>query len=213
MVTKTNSREKRRYFHKIGTLVKKTYHYSYTPVIFSFLTVALFGWYAIKPTIQTILYLKREIQDKTSVSQKMEDKISSLIEAQMNIESLQNQLPLVSEALPETPELINLVSQLKNLALINNASLSAIQTGNTPLYKEKIGNKTRSAKLVNVPLTVSITGPYPAIQSFLSGLFEMRRLVTVDSLNIVNLFAQPGASRTAGSNLRLVLKLNTYYLD
>ena len=79
---KTEIQRYRKYYHSLEPVLAKPRSKAYTTIVFSFLAVSLFGWYAIMPTIQTILFLQREIKDKTQLSTQMEDKIAALIEAQ-----------------------------------------------------------------------------------------------------------------------------------
>ena len=65
----------KRYYLSMEPVLTKPVNQAYTAIIFSFLAVSLFGWYAIRPTVQTIVTLKREIADKTVLNKQMEDKI------------------------------------------------------------------------------------------------------------------------------------------
>src|SRR3989338_2007521 len=113
---KTEIHRYKRYYQSIEQVANKPQARAYTTAIFSFLAVSLFGWYAIRPTLQTILYLRREIIDKTDISKKMEEKISNLIGAQATYQSVENQLPLLHAALPTNPQAVSLVQQIKKLA-------------------------------------------------------------------------------------------------
>src|SRR4030042_3240810 len=105
----------RRYYTAIEPILDKPRTRIYTAVIFSFLAISLFGWYAIKPTVQTIITLRKEIAEKTILNQQMEEKIASLIEAQNQYQAIHPQLSLLKEAIPSNPEAIELVIQTKNL--------------------------------------------------------------------------------------------------
>jgi len=212
---KINSSQFRRFYQQLEPLVRKAYPSSYVPVIFSFLVVALFGWYAIKPTMQTILYLRREIADKTEVSQKMEAKISALIEAQNNLEAWAMQLPLVQQALPLKPEILELTMQMRNLAAVTGASISAVQASNISLSGEEkpaVAKDSKTKKEEGLSLTAVVSGPYATLHSFITGLFEMRRVVTLSSFSFTPTAGSSAGGSDGSSALLLVLKLNTYYL-
>src|SRR3989339_1155323 len=125
--------EYRKYYRSLEPMLKKPKTKQYSTVIFFFLTVALFGWFAIKPTIQTILYLQREIVDKKAVNTQMDDKINALIEAQAILENIQPQLEVISYTIPTNPQAVDIARQLKNLAEVSQASLSAIQIASVPI--------------------------------------------------------------------------------
>ena len=105
-----------KYYKALEPKLNKPTSKAYTTIVFSFLVVSLFGWYAIRPTIQTIIYLQREIRDKTELSKKMEDKISALIEAQAYYQEIEPLLPVIDQALPSKPDAIPVLIQLRNLA-------------------------------------------------------------------------------------------------
>ena len=201
----------RRFYQAITPIVNRPYTRTYTTVIFSILAISLFGWYAIRPTVQTILFLRREIADKTTVNQKMEEKITALIEAQAAYEEIEPRLPLVSEALPEIPEAIDIVTQLRNLAVTSGASISAIQTSSVPLLGAEAtpsSKITTTQKQAEFPVVTVISGPYQTVKSFLDGLTGMRRLVTIEGMEIAPVKGEVGSNA-----LRLVVRLNTYYLS
>src|SRR5437762_11759734 len=97
---KTEYEKYRRYYQSLTPNLDKPENRAYTAIIFSFLVVSLFGWYAIRPTMQTIFTLKREIADNTEINIQMENKISALIEAQAGYQEVEPKIPIVNQALP-----------------------------------------------------------------------------------------------------------------
>ncbi len=200
----------RRYYQNLAPMVNSLKNRTYTAAIFSFIAAALFGWYAIRPTVKTILFLKREIKDKIVVNQKMEEKINSLIEAQATYESAQNQLPDLDEALPETSEAIELVRELRNVALLSSASISAIQIQAVPIGEEATpGGKTAKKQTGEFTITMVASGTYTTIRSVLNTIVSLRRIVTVDTLTITPERQGPGPS--TGGLLQLVIKVKSYF--
>jgi Tfp pilus assembly protein PilO len=198
----------KRYYQSLEPIFKRPVTRAYTTVIFSFLAVSLFGWYAIRPTIQTILYLRREITDKIAINKKMEDKISALIEAQANYQQVEPLLPSFSQGFPVRPDAVPAVIQMRNLASISGVLISAVQLPSVPLINLK-------DKQNSFDITVSIQGPYSAIRSYIEGLLSMRRIVTIDNFSVVGAPSSPTASASASISqqvLQLALKLKTYYL-
>jgi Tfp pilus assembly protein PilO len=224
---KTEIQRYRRYYQNLEPMLQKPKGKVYTTIVFSFLAVSLFGWYAIRPTVQTILYLRREIQDKTEINKKMEDKITSLIEAQANYEQVSQQIQSVYQALPETPKPAELIIQLRNLASASGVMISSLQLPTVPLLGQeatpgaaKAISKTDpakpSGKQGEVSLTMAIRGSYEAIRSYLDGIINMRRVVWIEDMSILpardeSLRASDSAT-PQGSFLQLVLKLKGYYL-
>ncbi len=218
---KTEIERYKRYYQNIGSSAGQPYTQAYTAAIFSFLAVSLFGWYAIRPTIETILFLQREITDNKAVSQQMEVKISKLIDAQAALQQYQKDLPLLAQALPQNPSAINVAAALKKLGNNTGATISAINLASTPLVSgaaSQSGETNSTAlsslpnqKIIDIPITLTASGTYPNLQNFLNGIINLRRIITINSIDLAP-NAQADVS-TSEIQLRIVLKLTAHYLE
>jgi len=199
-----------RYYQKIQPMLKKPHFRASTTAIFSFLAISLFAWYAIRPTAQTIIHLRREIADKTDLNQQMENKITTLIEVQETYETIKNRLPVIKQALPENPDAIILARQLRNLANISGASISAMQIPSLPIFGKEAtpGAKQAPPKpLEQYPVTIVLSGPYASLESFMDGLLTMRRILSVDTIS----FKKAVTKMEFTQDLQLSLRLMSYY--
>lgn len=200
----------RRYYQKITPILKKPKMREYTTAVFSFLAISLFVLYAIRPTAQTIIFLRREIADKITLNEQMENKITALIEAQATYETVKDRLAVVDEALPKNPDAVILARQLRNLALVFGASVSAIQIPSLPIlgHEATPGAKLAATKpLENFPVSIVVSGTYPSLRSFLDGLLTLRRITSIDIITI-----KPAARQGfAGDTLQLSIRLQSYY--
>lgn len=215
---KTEYERYRRYYQSLEPTLKKPKTSVYTMSILSFLAVSLFGWYGIRPTMQTILFLRREIADNQIVSQQMEDKITRLVEAQAAFQNAGDKLLAINQALPVDPNVLNLIGQLKNLARSTDSSLSAIQVPAVPLLPS-VATVSASAlptgKLTEIPLVVVATGSYTKMRAFLEGVVGMRRLFSIETIGLAPAREEMTASKTAtasGTLLRMVIRINGYYM-
>ncbi len=141
----------------------------------------------------------------------MEEKITNLIEAQAAYEAASDRLPLISEAVPETPEAVELATQLRNLAALSGASISAIQVQSVPIGTDATPSASAQEDKKDGPtftLTAVLDGPYAAISSFLDGTVALRRITTID---LVSLRPDRGAGALGSPTINLVLKLTSYY--
>lgn len=205
-----SSEQFHRYYQKLQPILKKPKMRASTTAVFSFLAISLFAWYAIRPTAQTIIHLQREIADKTTLNERMENKITALIEAQATYEEIQNRLPVIRQALPGNPDAIILARQLRNLADLSGASISAIQIPSLPI----LGNEaTPGAKLAppkpleEFPVSVVLTGPYASLKAFMDGLLTMRRIASIDNIS----FRMGLAKLILVDELQLSIRLTSYY--
>lgn len=208
----------KKYYLSLEPTLNKPTNRAYTAIIFSFLAVSLFGWYAIRPTMQTIFTLKREIVDKTGVDKKMEDKISALIEAQANFENIQNDLPVITEALPLDPEPVRALGQLSGLASNSGVVIIGLSVPPVPLYNDPVKSKIPAAGKVNsLPITLSASGTYKNIKSFLVGITNLRRIFQITDMTFTprqetSGTATPSAAQVpASTQVQIDLKLNVFY--
>ncbi len=200
----------RRYYKDLAPLLKKPKMRASTTAVFSFLAVSLFLWYAVRPTAQTIIYLQREIKDKTTLNKQMEAKITALIEAQATYETIASRLPLLVDALPRSPDPAILAVELRNIANVSQASISAMQIAGVPLTTK---DATPGAKLIarqplqDFTISLVISGPYTAIKAFLDGLITLRRITTIDMVSI----RQGVTLNSSDTALQLSIRLKSYY--
>ncbi len=207
----TSGSQFHRYYQKLSPVLKKPKMRATTTAVFSFLAISLFAWYAIRPTAQTIIFLRREIADKTVLNEQMENKISTLIEVQATYETIKDRLPVIEQALPYNPDAVILARQLRNLAVINGASISAIQIPSLPVLGQEAtpGAKlTPSKQLEQFPLSVVLSGSYTSIKGFMDGLLTLRRITGIDTISIKPALRQG----LPGDALQLSIRLQSYYL-
>ena len=222
---KTELQRYRKYYQSLEPVFKRPASRAYTAVIFSFLAVSLFGWYAIRPTIQTILFLRREISDKVEINRKMEDKIAALIEAQVYYQEIETLIPIIDDALPIQPDAVPLMIQLRNLASGSGVLIDTIQIPSVPLLGQDALPATKSAQMPSqvkgtskqliYDFSLAVQGPYSSVRSYLEGILVMRRLVTLKGFSIVPTKTDISASQSATPSarlLRLALRLQSYYL-
>lgn len=219
---KTELHKYKRYYQSIGDFVAKPQAHVFTTTIFSFLAVSLFGWYAIRPTLQTILYLRREIDDNKKVNQQMEEKIGKLIEAQTSYQNAQDLIPYVAEALPGTADSLAALGLIRNIVISRGASISAITVSSTPLLSKEQSSPNQQAALAKglpnrivkpVQLSIVLKGTYETLEGVITDIVSMRRLMSIESLNFT-LDTEPEKQVTYSSiPLTLILKLSTYYID
>jgi len=204
----------KKYAQTITPFLQSPHTKNYSTVIFFFLVLSIFGWYAIRPTIQTILYLQREIKDKTEIDNKMDTKIYALIEANAAYENNQLLLPVLSDAIPKNPEALDLVSQLSNLAGEKNITLSMLKMSDIPLATSSGSVLSKTQKgFIPLPITFTIEGTFLSVISYLKDLITMRRVVTIQSMDFIPLkqTALPASGSGTLATLKVSVGILTYY--
>jgi len=208
----------RKYYTRLQPYFQKPKTRSYTTVIFFFLVLSLFGWYAIRPTIQTILYLQREIKDKKELNLQMDEKINALIQAQAAYEGALPAIPLIAEALPPNPQALSLVSSIKSITDNMSSSISALQISEVPIGEKastESGKPTATVGKTNeFALTLSLTGSFQSLSSFVKELLSIKRIVRINTMNFAPLEIKTSTkSASISPRLKLSLTAASFYLS
>lgn len=204
----------KKYTQSVGPFMESPTTKNYSTVIFFFLVLSVFGWYAIRPTIQTILYLQREIKDKTALDKKMDDKIYALIEANSAFENNLSLFPVLADAVPTTPEALDLVSQIQKVAENNGIALSTLKMSEVPLATPAATTKPKNGqRFAELPITFSVEGSYLSIVSFLRTLISMRRIVSIDSMSFIPVQPTFASATDSGktASIKVTMKIVGYY--
>jgi len=210
----------KRYYQSLEPALTKPASRAYTAIIFSFLVISLFSWYAIRPTMQTIFTLKREITDKTDLDKKMEDKISALIEAQAAYQNVEPDLPLIHEALPVNSDAVRAARQLQGLAAETHVAVTHISILTVPLTGDSgTGTQPKSAPdtVLDFPVSLSVSGAYPDVKNFIMGIHNVRRIMHITSMTFSPVresgAVASGSATPSGTQIKLDLKLEVFYLS
>ena len=210
----------KRYYLSMEPVLTKPVNQAYTAIIFSFLAVSLFGWYAIRPTVQTIVTLKREIADKTVLNKQMEDKISALIEAQATFGDVEQNLGVITQALPTSSDPVTAIAQLQGLAQESNVTITALSLPSLPLSPKQIGKQqSPSPTIVSFVVPISVTGSYTDVKNFLQGIGNLRRIIQINSMVFaprtarVSQATESATPQATGTMVTVDLKLTVYYME
>lgn len=179
---KADYRTYKRYFVNVQHLYKRRDVVVYTGLTLSLLAIAFFGLFALRPTIATIAALIKEIDQKREIEVKLEKKLETLRTASTNYSLVADARVLVEETLPEKPYLAQLVYQLEGLAQELGLAINSLGFDEVALLGKR--QKAKPKKIAGpseIAFSISLTGNYPALSSFLASLEELRRTIKVTS--------------------------------
>lgn len=209
----------KRYYTFLGPFFSQPKAKAYTYLSLSLATIAFFVFFAIRPTVNTIIGLQKQIKDDREVETKLQEKINALSQFQVEYEIIRPDLPILDKAIPETPNINELIKVVEKLALDNEASLSAIQVGETFLSGE--GNTVdkqlpntipRDKGLVLMPiskpaipinLVFTNDGNYASIVKIVAAINRLPRLLSTKNITMVK-----GVNKIIAS-----IKVDAYYLS
>ncbi|OGE64757.1 hypothetical protein A3I48_04230 [Candidatus Daviesbacteria bacterium RIFCSPLOWO2_02_FULL_36_7] len=192
-----------RYFTYIKPFTKIPIVKNYGSTIFALLTISVLIFFAIKPTVETILVLQKRLTDSNEVLQKVTQKANNLSLARKNYDNLdQNIKDKISAGIPDTVSLKSIIQTLEQAAKAHEASVSALQI--QPLVINTKNDSNQIGSLSEISFTFNTEGNYQNLISLLQDLKNSSRLISIDSLSLSK----------AGDSKALILSLSgkAYYL-
>lgn len=147
----------------------------------SIFAVVFFAIFAIRPTLLTMSDLIKEIEDKKTHDQKLQQKIAALSSIQPIYHSLENRIFLLDQAIPTQPEFSSVLKTIEKIASDQQVVISNIQVKEIPkIAPEEIAFSQK--KRVSLPVVISIIGDYESIKNFVQHIINLRRSLIVDSI-------------------------------
>lgn len=188
----------KQYHEQLEPKLKTKKGKAYSMITLSFLTMAFFGMFALWPTIKIIARLQREIVDNRQIDQKLSKKIASLALAQANYELIRGALPQLNKALPQTPELGQLLTTIESVAKTEDATISALAVQSVILSTQSGVLGATSDEPTSIDFTFTLDGTYDQLSRFLKALVSSPRLIRVDTITI-----KPSSDKTASITLSI----------
>lgn len=199
---KSESQIYSRYFTYIKPITRLPIVKTYGSTIFTLLVTAIFIFFAIKPTVETILVLQKKLEDSNQVLKKVNQKANNLSAGKANFEKLDSSLKdKLSAAIPDTVSLRSVIQSLEQSAKVHEASISALQI--QPLMLET-KRDYRPGTLAEISFTFNVEGQYKNLISLLQDLRSSARLISIDSLSLSKL--------SEGGGLIMSITGKAYYL-
>ena len=200
MTSQTNIYSK--YFTYIKPVTKLPIVKNYGPTIFTLLTITILVFFAIKPTVETILVLQKKLANSSEVLQKITQKADNLSLGKKNYDNLeQNIKEKIAATIPDTVNLKSTIQALEQSAKAHEASISALQI--QPLTIDtKVNNQVGS--LSDIAFTFNVEGDYKNLIALLQDLALSSRLISLDSLSL--------SKANEGTGLIMSISGKAYYL-
>ena len=193
-----------RYYTDLTHLVKKKEVVVYTELILTLLAIAIFGYFALRPTFLAISTLIKEIESKKQIDNQLQTKINALYEAQKKLSLLDNR-DLVNVALPLDADLNQLLYQLEYLVTaqgltVRNLSLDPIVLNGVPKTNE-------------IAFSLGAGGSLGDINLLLSSLEDLKRVITIDNAVISkNKSENTNSEQTVQSDMNVSISGRAYFL-
>lgn len=144
--------------------------------------VGFFALVAIKPTLETMANLLKQIEDKRTIDQKLSLKITSLASAQAELAKKGQAAQVINLAVPPTPQFNTLVKMLEKEATLHQVVVMSLSFPTIPLERDP--NHT-GTELESIPFTISLSGPYSELYAALQDLQNFQRILIIDRIDLV----------------------------
>lgn len=155
------------------------------------IALSFFGFFAINPTISTILRLQKEVADSEFVYNQLDTKIKNLSNLRGEYSNIQNDLPTIINAIPTEPDATLLFAQIQSIAQQSDLEINKLQNFEVEVLKN---DKGTSKKYYSYSFVISGSGTFSNISNFASTLTSMQRIVSIDILTINNTLTQDNQS-------------------
>lgn len=153
----------------------------FSSVILTLLALSFFGFFAINPTISTILRLQKELSNNGSINDQLGIKIRNLNKLGEQYLRIQNDLPVITDAITTKPDAHLLLAQIQTAATQSNIKIKTLQS----LEIKVISNDNpEGKKYFTYSFVVAGSGDSKSIFSFVSAITNMQRVVSIDIFSL-----------------------------
>lgn len=144
---------------------------AYFYITISLFTLSFFGLFAIRPTIETIVTLNKQLKDNQEVLKKIKQKQTDLAKLTQDFETMSGEIALIENAIPNSPNIPYLSRQIETIALRNSVVLTSLDFGSVDSEEQKSG------ELASFPISISVEGNETDVNKFIRELTSIDRLL------------------------------------
>lgn len=180
---------------------KRVKDYSFTIVFF--VVFSFFIVFAIRPNLNTVFTLQRQLTELRALDANYENVILHIVDLQTLLENNRDNLYLLDQGLPPTPQVNKVIDDLKRSASEAGLVMKKIDIGEVSL-KEDVRKKDLRAFSV----AIETDSAFPSIQEFVDRFLTQRRLKMLKNLSII----KESKDSTDSSKLKIKMEVSGYYL-
>ena len=174
---------------------------AYTMLGLTLLSLSIFGTFAIRPTLATIIRLRRKIKDQEEVCKKLDQKLRDLSLAQTELKKISSDLPAIKKALPAGEDFPGLLETLYLTSEKNGLRLEHIRFDQARKTPCQTANQVLAVKAL--PFHTQAEGDFPQFLNLLKKIQNMPRLLNPKEIRIT--------SRKGDVTETLSLEAETYF--
>lgn len=160
-------------------------------IVLTLCALSFFGFFAIRPTVSTILKLQKEVSDNEYVFDQLEIKTKNLTELRRQYFNLQSDLPIVMSAITVQADAPILFAQIQSIAKTSNIAIKKLQNFEVEIVRN---DKSASKNYYSYSFSVAGIGSFENISKFAQTLTGMERIINIDVFSINNVAGQNSES-------------------
>lgn len=168
-----------RYRRQVSKILESPQNRSYTVLGLTFIALTVFGAFAIRPTISTIITLNKKIAEGKEIERKMQTKIDTINSLQRQIYEYDRKVRFAENAYPSTSQIDNIIANIELIAKKYNLTVSSISPG------AEITEEMEAQLLADVnaqSMSVILEGGLDDFQKFISHFENLPRQIYVNEI-------------------------------
>lgn len=177
---------------KVEKYAKEEKTWYYVEVILTLFTISFFIIFAVRPAVVTISGLVGEINRKEELSQKMKQKINSVVVAQEQYGVVQENWELLASFLPSDFDLPQAIAQVAGSAQEDNVRLGGLTFDDLDFVNQDVLAKKRpdtlkemgNKNLEALSFSFNSQSDLEILKKYLSRLKQARRWTQIDSYQL-----------------------------
>lgn len=180
-------------------------------LVLSLFVMAIFIAFALRPTIISIVTLKKNLTESEKILKTLETKVTNLQKASTELEQIKPFLPTLNKEIPsDGAKYSPLVMAVEGLAIQSGVQLESESIGSTLLFSRLLSPfmPNKSQNIVMLPFAVRVIGSYPKVYDFLTKLVSLERIIMVETVTI----SREASSKNNAGLVALNISGNAYYL-
>ncbi|MFA9288788.1 MAG: type 4a pilus biogenesis protein PilO [Weeksellaceae bacterium] len=178
---------------------KKVQDYSFS--IFFFIVFSFFLAFAIRPNVITAFNLQQELQDLKLKNREYEAQILQIVNYQSVLETYRNDLPVLDEAIPSSPQVAKVVEDVQNAALQADVPITSVTVESINFKQVETVQGIQAYKI-----TLDTEASASSLEQLILAISNQRRIKTIDQ------FALEGEQASTSGAFTVNMIVSAYYL-
>lgn len=173
-----------RFYTYVKPILRNRMVKDYTPLVFSLLTSAFFIYFAIRPTISTIVTLQKTLDQQKETLASVKKKTEDITLARKNYQGLSQEIVNnLKNLIPNTQNPTFIIDNVTYLSRQNEATISGVQF--QPMTLQPPPSKLTTLGTVSeVEFTVVYQGEYDDLITILDQINRANRLIRIESVSL-----------------------------